>query len=290
MQEKKVPLNIEGADAKVIHYSYEGFKLNTLVITFAEKRRILATWEGYVEANRVGNMYVDGNLSEIIRLQFGEQVPINFQFEIVKKLLASTQTPTDDSVFLTTAVNMKHMAACEKSYKNLKVCCIATAGVKHNAIRMGVDKGPWIEKNEIYEVSSGTINIILLTNAKLSNGDMAAAIITATEAKTAALRHFDVRSTLTPQNQATGTGTDDVVVISGALTHDPQYSREHTKLLHELIAISTKNAVSKALINHDRMLLHPWIRKVTTSRISKFLLFHIPVSYRGFTKVKVCLH
>jgi hypothetical protein len=92
MQEKKVPLNIEGVDTKVIHYSYEGSKLNTLVITFTEKRRVLATWEGYVEANRLGNRYVDGNLSEIVRLQFGEQVPINLQFEMVKKLLAILKT------------------------------------------------------------------------------------------------------------------------------------------------------------------------------------------------------
>jgi adenosylcobinamide hydrolase len=63
---------------------------------------------------------------------------------------------------------------------------------------MGVDRGTWIEKNGIYENTLGTINIILLTNAKLTDGSLATTIITATEAKSAALRHFDVRSTLTP--------------------------------------------------------------------------------------------
>jgi adenosylcobinamide amidohydrolase len=138
---------------------------------------------------------------------------------------------------------------------------------------MGVDKGPWIERNDKYEFTLGTINVILLTNTKLSNGDMAAAIITATEAKTAALRHFDVRSTLTPKNQATGTGTDDVVVISGTLPQDPQYYWEHTRLLHKLIATTTKNAVSNALIKHDKMLLHPWIRKIATNRILNYVRF-----------------
>jgi adenosylcobinamide amidohydrolase len=53
----------------------------------------------------------------------------------------------------------------------------------------------------------GTINIILLTNAKLTAGAMARALVTITEAKVAALQD--------PKVQAAGTGTDNAVIISG---------------------------------------------------------------------------
>ena len=57
-------------------------------------------------------------------------------------------------------------------------------------MRMSVDEGPFYEP--------GTINIVLLTNMKLSPRAMARAIITATEAKTAALQDLDVRSSVQP--------------------------------------------------------------------------------------------
>ena len=63
----------------------------------------------------------------------------------------------------------------------------------------------------------GTINIIILPNMKLSERAMTRAIITATEAKTAALMDLDVRSHQSPKiNQATGTGTDNMIVVQGS--------------------------------------------------------------------------
>lgn len=45
---------------------------------------------------------------------------------------------------------------------------------------------------------------------------MARAIVTATEAKTAALQDLNYRSTSSPKVQATGTGTDSTIVVSAA--------------------------------------------------------------------------
>ncbi|MBR9986561.1 MAG: adenosylcobinamide amidohydrolase, partial [Desulfosarcina sp.] len=61
-----------------------------------------------------------------------------------------------------------------------------------------------------------TINIIVLANMRLTPRAMNRAIISATEAKTAALQDLDIRSSYTPMtNPATGTGTDNIIVVQG---------------------------------------------------------------------------
>ena len=92
------------------------------------------------------------------------------------------------------------------------VYALVTAGVESNAVRMSVDEGRFYEP--------GTINVIIMTNMKLSSRARTRAIISATEAKTAAMEDLDVRSSVSPQrNQATGTGTDEVLVVEGRGTH-----------------------------------------------------------------------
>jgi len=90
----------------------------------------------------------------------------------------------------------------------MKVAALVTAGVRSNAVRMSSDEGKFYEP--------GTINIILMTNCRLTARAMSRAIITATEAKTAALQDLDIRSTHTGRfHQATGTGTDNIIVVEG---------------------------------------------------------------------------
>ena len=155
-----------------------------------------------------------------------------------------------DITFMSTGVDMEKVAVCEKSYQDLKVCCIATGGARNNALRMGVDVGNWVEKTTRFQFASGTINIILLTNVGLTVGAMVRAIMTATEAKTAALQDLDYRSTPSPQIQATGTGTDSMIVVSGVDGMTIQHTGGHTKM-GELIGVSTKTAVAEALKKHD---------------------------------------
>jgi adenosylcobinamide amidohydrolase len=90
-----------------------------------------------------------------------------------------------------------------------------------------------------------------MTNVVLAGGAMARAIMTATEAKTAALQDRDVRSTVSPQLQATGTGTDSMIVVSGVDADTIiRHTGGHTKM-GELIAVSTKIAVGEALKKYD---------------------------------------
>jgi len=62
---------------------------------------------------------------------------------------------------------------------------------------------------------SGTINVFLFTQAELSQAAMAHLLITITEAKVEALKELDIRSVYNRELQATGTGTDEVMVVSG---------------------------------------------------------------------------
>ena len=241
-KEKKISLALEGVEAKVVYLTYEGFDLNTLIVAFGEKRRVLSTWDGHREVNFVGNTYTPLPLSKHTMKNYEE-----FQ----KKFPLTIGIRPEEITFLSTGVNMDNLAVCEKSYQEFKVCCLATAGAKGNALRTGVDVASYVERAGGFTGAVGTINVILLTNATLSAGAMARAIITATEAKTAVLQDLDVRSTSTPQNQATGTGTDNVIVVSGKGFSKPLLlTSGHTKM-GELIGFSTKIAVAEALKKHD---------------------------------------
>jgi adenosylcobinamide amidohydrolase len=239
--EKKMSLTLEGTKAKVLYLKYAGFDLNTLLISFNGKRRILSTWDGYRKVKFVANNYLPTKLSELTMAHYDD-------FE--KKFPSTFEVNPKDISLLSTGVNMDNLAFCEKSCEELKVCCFATAGAKGNAQRSGVDVGDYFERDGNFVLASGTINVIILTNAVLSDGAMARAIITATEAKTAAMQDLNVKSSYT-QNQATGTGSDNMIVVSGKGSGTPlRVTSGHTKI-GELIGFLTKSAVAEALKKND---------------------------------------
>lgn len=242
LSEKKISIALDEVEAKVIYHVYKGFKLNTLLVSFREKRRVLSTWDGYKKVKFVANNYTPLALSKCTMKNYEA-----FQ----KDFPLALGIRPEEITFLSTGVDMDNVAVCEKSYQEFKVCCLATAGAKGNALRTGVDVASYVERAGNFMSAIGTINVILLTNATLSDGAMARAIITTTEAKTAALQDLDVRSTCTPQNQATGTGTDNIIVVSGKrLGETLRLTSGHTKM-GELIGFSTKTAVTEALKKHD---------------------------------------
>jgi len=237
MKKREIKLKLEDVKAEIIYHTFQNFEVNTLLVSFGEKRRILSTWDGYREVSFVANHYQPPSLSEVTMMDYQS-------FE--EKFPAVLGIPRSSFSFLSTAANMENLAVCEKSYQNLTVSCLATGGVG-NALRSGVDGANWMEQNGKFVKSLGTINIILLTNANLSDGAMARAIITATEAKTAALQDMDARSSVSPENQATGTGTDNMIIVSGKELGRPiRYTGGHTKI-GELIGSSTKQAVAEAI-------------------------------------------
>lgn len=126
-------------------------------------------------------------------------------------------------VGLMTAVPLTQLVVRREAREGIWVEGFITVGVT-NAVKAG-EPPP---RNA--EESAGTINIILVTNARLSSSAMVGAVQVATEAKTGALLACDVPS-WTGQPGATGTGTDAVVVCSGDGTGPRlRYSGTHTQI------------------------------------------------------------
>ncbi|MCW4024704.1 MAG: adenosylcobinamide amidohydrolase [Candidatus Bathyarchaeota archaeon] len=243
LSEKKLAVSLKDVEAKVIYPVYRGFRLNTLLIGFEGDSRVLSTLDGYRKVSFVGNTYTP--------LKLSERTMKNYR-EFKRKLPLALGLNPKSIAFLSTSVDMDNLAVCEKSYEEFTVCCFATAGAKGNALRTGVDEAVYVERDGKFVGAlgaAGTINVILLTNAALSDGAMARAIITVTEAKTAALQDLNVKSVYS-YNQATGTGTDNIIVASGKTGTPLLITSGHTKM-GELIGCATKIAVADALKKHD---------------------------------------
>jgi len=145
---------------------------------------------------------------------------------------------------LITGVDMNNLVIKKESYKELSVYAFITAGVNSNAMRMGRDRGDYYEP--------GTINIIIMSNMQMSNRAMARAVITATEAKTAALLDLDIRTSYeNGAYRATGTGTDNVLLVQGK-GQILDNSGGHTKL-GELIAKAVTKGVKEAIAKQNHI-------------------------------------
>ncbi len=119
---------------------------------------------------------------------------------------------------------------------DLAVSVVATAGCTH-AESAG---------EKIYgQPVAGTINLIVIIDGNPSESCLVSSIITATEAKTAALKELDVRSLYTGK-EATGTPTDAIVVGKTGRGSEIIYSGP-VSTLGQLIGFCTKKAVKEAV-------------------------------------------
>jgi len=219
-----------------IKYSYlHDFINKTLIIDFNEPLSVVSTLEGQREGiETVGNHYFSPPCWGI-----GHKLGLEKIRERVYQVINKSE---DEVSFLFTGADMDNLAVKQKRFKDMKVYALVTAGVKSNAVRMSVDEGMFYEP--------GTINIILLTNMKLSQRAMTRAIVRATEAKTAALQNLDIRSSRTPLfYQATGTGTDNIIVVEGKGSIIDN-AGGHTKM-GELIAKAVYEAVREAVYKQN---------------------------------------
>jgi adenosylcobinamide hydrolase len=160
--------------------------------------------------------------------------------------LASSLGIRDKFVGLMTAVSLEDLVTARESDNEIWVEGFVTVGTS-NAVRAGEPVKP--EQRITSNAHPGTINLILVTNARLPVAAMVGMVQVATEAKTAVLLHAKVRS-WTGCTGATGTGTDAVVVVSG--DGPPQrYSGTHT-VLGELVGRVIGTAVTEGLARYVR--------------------------------------
>ena len=159
---------------------------------------------------------------------------------------------------LGTAANMNYAAVESDEYLGLQVVAISTGGVKANAGRAG-DPATIYEKGGKFistegEVGEphGTINTIIIMNKELTHGAMVRSVVTASEAKAAALQELTVNSRYS-SGLATGTGTDQVGIASMLTGEIPLTGAgKHTRL-GELIGLTVKESVKKTLALQDSL-------------------------------------
>jgi adenosylcobinamide amidohydrolase len=147
-----------------------------------------------------------------------------------------------------TAANMNYAAVVQRSDGALLVTAVVTAGVHGNAACAG-DPTTWRETEKGWEkiaLVGGTINTELLVNHSLTEAALARAVVTMTEAKTAALRELAVGS-LYSKNLATGTGTDQFCIAAPLDAGKPLTSTSPHVKVGELIGIAVKDATLEAL-------------------------------------------
>lgn len=223
--------------ARVVDTTLFDFANKTLMIEFREPVRVVSTLEGERKGvTSAGNHYFPPPCWNI-----GHRCGLDRWKAHVFKALGKSEK---NCSLLFTGADMGNLAVKTARFREMEVFALVTAGVESNAMRMSVDEGLFYEP--------GTINIVLLTNMRLTPRAMTRAILTATEAKTAAMQDLDVRSSVNPAGvQATGTGTDEVLVVEGR-GRKIDGAGGHCKL-GELIAKAVYDGVREAVLRQNAM-------------------------------------
>ncbi len=222
-------------DGRIVQSRIYDFIHKTLVLDFTKPVTVLSTLEGWRDDIRtVGNHYFPPPCWPI-----SHSIGIDtFQRHVLKVLDRSEKS----AALLFTGADMDNLSIQKASFKDLTIWAFVTAGVKSNALRMSADEGRYYEP--------GTINMIILSSIPLTRRAMSRAVITATEAKTAALLDMDIRSSFNHgRYRATGTGTDNIIVVQGMGKQKPlENAGGHSRLgqmIAEAVYAGVKEAVRK---------------------------------------------
>ncbi len=245
------------------------FRHKTLVIRLKEPMTVLSSLDGWRQNIKVlGNHYFPP-----VSWGLGHSQGLKGLKETTCSALGLREESTS---MLFTGADMDNLAIATVQYKDMQVTALVTAGVRGNAVRMGKDTGSFYELNKAdgseNKKKPGTINVILLTNTKLSKRAMTRALISAVEGKTAALQDLDIRSTVTPEiHSATGTGTDNILIVQGE-GPSIEATGGHTKM-GELIARAVHDGVVEAIAQQNGITIERSIfARLEDRKISDMLL------------------
>lgn len=202
---RTVPIDIRldyVCSAGVSESSIFDFTNKTLVIEFNRPMQVTSTLEGERSGIlAVGNHYLPPPCWNI-----GHRLGLEKSRQHIYEVIGKAQ---QESSFLFTGADMGNLSVQKRTHEDMTIYALVTAGVETNAVRMSMDPGGFYEP--------GTINLLIMANMMLTPRARTRAIISATEAKTAAMEDLDIRSCSSPQLwQATGTGTDEVLVVEGS--------------------------------------------------------------------------
>ncbi|MGO9120322.1 MAG: adenosylcobinamide amidohydrolase [Desulfomonilaceae bacterium] len=235
--------------AQVVDGIMNDFPTQTVLIDFTEPMSCLNSLAGNLSGIAVvGNHYLSPPLWTTLH---------GLSMDALKHNVCII-TGRDDACtsFLYTGAKIDNLSVQKMQHRDMIVYALVTAGVEANAIRASVDEGRFYEP--------GTVNVIILTNMQLTSRALTRAIISATEAKSAALQDLDIRSSYSPGYQATGTGTDEVMVVEGR-GKKVENAGGHSKL-GELIAKAVCSGVKESIALQNGLLIGRSIFQRLTER------------------------
>jgi adenosylcobinamide amidohydrolase len=215
----------------------------SIVIRFHGKRNVLST--SHINGGYREDLTAVFNNDCTLGAGMGCQLKAAAYEEHLKIVAEELGLDSGRTAGLGTAASMDNVSIKVEEYKGLAVTAIVTGGIEINGGRVG-DPASFDERDIDLQNEHGTINIILLINSFLEEHTMTRAVVTCTEAKTAAIQELMAGSNYS-SGIATGSGTDGTIVISDMespvkLTNAGKHSK-----LGELIGKCVKKAVKEAL-------------------------------------------
>jgi len=150
------------------------------------------------------------------------------------------------TVGMMTAASMQSLRIESESISGESLAVVVTTGLE-NARRAG-DPAEY-RALDVLSVERGTINLCIVTSARVVDETLVEMIAVATEAKVAAMQELGVTSPVSGK-LATGTGTDAIAVFSGHGSQRARFAGKHT-LLGERLAVLAMRAIH-ASVNVQR--------------------------------------
>ncbi len=217
---------------------------NLLEIRFARRREIISTsaLNGGIQTSLKGVFNCD--CKEYL-IKLGVENTISNE-ELLLQICHDHALDEDTYSGLCTCAYIKNTSVKTEIFQELSVTAVVTAGVDENGQRIGEHAEYYEQDGCFSKTTTGTVNIILLINASIPAGTLSRILITATEAKTAAIEELQIPSAFS-NGIATGSGTDGIIVVSNpdSLLRCTE-AGQHCKL-GELIGRCVKEAVKEAL-------------------------------------------
>ena len=248
----------------------------TLLVHFTGPRKVLSTslYNGGYKENLTGIYNYDCKLGagmgcEVLAQSYREHMAL-----VSCRLGLKPEAVTGVS----TAADMENVAIIGEQFKELQVTAIVTGGIETNGGRAGdpADYYRPIEKPDLH----GTINIMLIIDCDMPESTLVRALVTCTEAKTAALQELMGDSRYS-SGLATGSGTDQTIIVANPTRQlYLEGAGKHAKM-GELIGKAVKAAVKEALAKQSNLTpqrQHHVLRRWRRYGITQQLLWE---EYRG---------
>lgn len=237
----------------------------SLVVPFTGKRRVLSTAPhngGYRE-----NLTAVFNHDATVGAGMGCTLKAPTYAEHMALIAEEIGLDAKTAAGISTAAQMENVSVKTEKWEDLAVTAVVTGGIEVNGGRVG-DSASWNEvAGKAVPAKPGTINMMVFFNTDLAEGTLARALVTCTEAKTAAIQELLAPSRYS-MGLATGSGTDGTILAANmespvCLTDAGKHSK-----LGELIGKAVKAAVKEAL--HLQSGLNPARQHQIVQRMDRF--------------------